>query len=354
MSFAAYLRSHAVRAVCGIVLLLAIAVLLPPLGITKDGTIFILLIAAILEAVPFFWEWARSLRYMHDLEKLSDEGIDALAFSRDIEEPTFPEGELSWQAIQNLARAAQAESHEAQASVDEYRQYVETWVHEVKTPLAAVRLMLANGQNLDPSAIAREIGRIDAYVEQALFYARSTSVENDYLIRSIPASSLVKDAVRSRARTLIEAHMGVSLSGLVQEDGTSPVLFCDPKWMDFILGQFIDNAVKYRAVPEKDGRNPELTFAARIVDAGTAHERAVLTVADNGCGISEADLPRIFERGFTGENGRSHGKATGMGLFLVKTLCQKMGLSVSVRSEEGKGTTFEIVFPRERSRMDAE
>ena len=147
--------------------------------------------------------------------------------------------------------------------------------------------------------------------------------------------------------------MGVSLSGLMQEDHSSPVLFCDPKWMDFILGQLIDNAVKYRALPELDGRQAQLSFAARIEDAGTAHERAVLAVRDNGCGISEADLPRIFERGFTGENGRSHAKATGMGLYLARTLCQKMGLSISARSKEGEGTTFEIVFPRERSRMVA-
>ena len=353
MSFATYLRSHALRTVSAIVLLLALGCLLPPLGVTRDGTLLFLILAAILEATPFLWEWVRSLRFARSLEQLSAEGEDALAYSRTIEEPAYPEGELSWQAIQNLARTAEAESHKMQADAEEYRQYVETWVHEVKTPLAAARLMLADSQNLDASALAHEIARIDAYVEQALFYARSTSVENDYLIRAIPAEELVKDAIRSRARTLIEAHMGVSLSGLMQEDHSSPVLFCDPKWMDFILGQLIDNAVKYRALPELDGRQAQLSFAARIEDAGTAHERAVLAVRDNSCGISEADLPRIFERGFTGENGRSHAKATGMGLYLARTLCQKMGLSISARSKEGEGTTFEIVFPRERSRMVA-
>ncbi|MEE8677838.1 MAG: sensor histidine kinase [Olsenella sp.] len=347
MNFAAYMRSHALRLAASLILLAALGALLLPLGVSTDGTILILIIAVILEAVPFLWGYARSRQYMHNLEVLADEGPDTLAYARSIEEPSYPEGELSWQAMQSLARAAQADSHEAEAAVEEYRQYVETWVHEIKTPLAAVRLMLANADAPDTAAVSREIARIDSYVEQALYYARSTSVEKDYLVRSVPADSLVKEAVRSRARTLIEAHMAVDMSGLTVQDGTSPVLICDPKWMDFILGQLIDNAVKYR-----QAKNPQISFSARIEEAGTANEHAVLKVADNGCGISEADLPRIFERGFTGENGRSHGKATGMGLYLVRTLCQKMGLSVSVRSREGKGTAFEIAFPQERSRFE--
>lgn len=354
MSFTTYIRSHALRLIASLVLLAALAVLLPPLGVSTDGMILILIIAAILEAAPLLWGYARGRQFTHDLEELADEGPDTLAYARNIEEPSYPEGELSWQAIQSLVRTAQAESHEAEAAVEEYRQYVETWVHEIKTPLAAVRLMLANTDAPDTAAVSREIGRIDAYVEQALYYARSTSVEKDYLVRSIPADELVKKAVRSRARTLIEAHMTVDMSGLTEKDGTSPILICDPKWMDFIVGQLIDNAVKYRADEAHDGRMPQISFAARIEGASTAQEHAVLRIADNGCGISAADLPRIFERSFTGENGRSHSKATGMGLFLVRTLCQKMGLSVTVCSKEGKGTAFEIAFPQERSRFDEE
>lgn len=346
-----YLKSHVARVTCSLLLLVAVAVLLPPLGVGRDGVLLVLIICAILEAIPFAWGWLRQHGFNEALSALAREEEDAVSLARDLPEPEYPEGDLAWQAIQNVVRAAQAESNEAQAGVEEYRRYVETWVHEVKTPLAACRLMLANAKSPDNAQLSRELGRIDSYVEQALYYARSTSVEKDYLIRAVPADRLVKDAVSSRARTLIEAHMGVDLSGLAQPDGTVPELYCDPKWMDFVLGQLIDNAIKYRAQPQADGRAPRLSFSTRVEDAGTARERAVLSVSDNGCGIAEADLPRVFDRGFTGQNGRSHQKSTGMGLYLVRTLCQKMGLAVGVRSRVGVGTTIEIAFPRERSRM---
>lgn len=351
MKVTSYLVGHTLRVTCGIFLLVALATLLPPLGVSHDGVILVMIVAAILELVPLAWEWLRQRRFDEALLALAHDNADAMSLARDLPEPEYPEGELAWQAIQNVAQSARAESNDVQAGAEEYRRYVETWVHEVKTPLAACRLMLANGKEPDAARLSRELGRIDACVEQALYYARSTSVQKDYLIRAVPADRLVKDAVSSRARTLIEAHMAVDLQGLSQPDGTSPELYCDPKWMDFVLGQLIDNAVKYRAQPQEDGRAPRLSFSARIEDAGTAHERAVLAVADNGCGIAEADLPRIFERGFTGQNGRSHQGSTGMGLYLVRTLCQKMGLSVRASSRAGAGTTIEVVFPRERSRM---
>ena len=330
MSLLAFLRSHAVRVVCSVLVLALLAAMLPVVGVERAAMELVVLLVAVLELVGLLWEWLRGRSFMRSLAGLAGGEEDVLDAVDTIPEPEYPEGELAWDAMR------------------EYRRYVELWVHEIKTPLAAMNLTLANARSEDARALSREVARVEADVENALYYARSTSVAEDYLLRRCDLAQLVRDAVKSRARSLIEAHMAVELG--VLEGEKDLWVFCDPKWMVFILGQLIDNAVRYRAVPEHDGREARLSFSARVEGAGSASERVVLNVADNGCGISEADLGRIFERGFTGTNGRSHERSTGMGLYLVRTLCEKMGLAVGARSAVGEGTGIDITFPRERSR----
>ncbi|MGN9235617.1 hypothetical protein ACTM8Z_10060, partial [Atopobiaceae bacterium HCP3S3_D6] len=137
--------------------------------------------------------------------------LDAIA---ELPEPSYPEGELAWGALQEVVRESRRRVAGLEEEMREYRRYVELWVHEVKTPLAAMNLMLANPGGPDARALSRELARVEADVEGALFYARSTSVSNDYLIRRCNLADLVREAVRSRARSLIEAHVAVDLSGL--------------------------------------------------------------------------------------------------------------------------------------------
>ena len=330
MSPLTYLRSHALRLVCSVAVVALLAVMLPMVGVEAGATQLVVLLVAVLELVSIVWEWLRERSFMRGLARLA-------------------EGELAWDALQSVAQASRRRGAQLEEEMQDYRRYVELWVHEIKTPLAAMNLTLANSRGEDARSLSREVARVEADVENALYYARSTSVAEDYLLRRCELTDLVREAVKSRARALIEARMAVDLGGL--EDEKDLWVFCDPKWMVFILGQLIDNAVRYRAVPEHDGREARLSFSARVEGAGSASERVVLDVADNGCGISEADLGRIFERGFTGTNGRSHERSTGMGLYLVRTLCEKMGLAVGATSAVGVGTTMSIAFPRERSRV---
>lgn len=407
MSLVAYVRGHLARLACSLTVLALLAVMLPVLGVEREATELVVLLACVIELAGYLWDWVRERPFTAGLERALRAGdaasaadapahaatpagaapaadtcagdlLDAIA---ELPEPTYPEGELAWGALQEVVRESRRRVVGLEEEMREYRRYVELWVHEVKTPLAAMNLMLANPGGPDARALSRELARVEADVEGALFYARSTSVSNDYLIRRCDLADLVREAVRSRARSLIEARVSVDLSGLEGAPAPGPEsapaagapapgagaaapapglesapaparpwVYCDPKWTAFVLGQLVDNAVRYRAVPERDGREPRLSFSASVEDAGGARERVVLHVTDNGCGIREADLGRVFERGFTGENGRTHERSTGMGLYLVRTLCEKMGLSVRARSAAGVGTTIEVTFPRERSR----
>ena len=211
--------------------------------------------------------------------------------------------------------------------------------HEIKTPIAAAHLMAADLHGGVAAKLKAELDRIESYVEQALYYARSTSLARDYAIRELPLAEAVRAACKKNARYLIEHGAIPSI-----EVGDDVSVFADASWLSFVLGQVVVNAAKYGATAVR--------FTAREEGTGTSAARTVLEIADNGRGIPAADVPRVFDRGFTGENGRDQGSATGMGLYLVATLCEKMGLGVGLASEEGTGTRVMLAFPHDRRRRD--
>ena len=202
-----------------------------------------------------------------------------------------------------------------------------------------IKLMLANNPGPESAKVARELERIEAQVDQALYYARSTSVERDYAIREVNLADAAREACKRHSRFLIEK--GCTPAFDIPDALT---VLADEPWLVFILGQVIVNAAKYGATT--------LAFTVREKEPGTPRGRTVLEVRDNGCGIPAADVPRVFERGFTGQVGRAHGSATGMGLYLVASLCASMGLHVGLASEEGTGTRVILTFPHDRTRKE--
>lgn len=264
-----------------------------------------------------------------------------------VHRPDFLEGALVWDMLRAIAKRANDDEAASRRQLMEYREYIETWVHEAKSPLAAAHLMLENleersGDELGYErieAVGDELRRVEGYIEQALFYARSETVDRDYLIRKHPLSALVASALKANAPALIAAHVAPMTEHLDYE------VFTDEKWAAFILGQIIQNSVKYACA-----ERPVIMFTGSLTDEGLATESVELVVADNGCGVSEADLPRVFEKGFTGENGRTGKRSTGIGLYLVKRLCDKMGVGIAASSEEGAGFAITLRFSTNKYR----
>ena len=210
----------------------------------------------------------------------------------------------------------------------EYREYIEQWVHEITTPVTAMRLLCEN----HPSALSKELlvelEKTNRCTEQVLYYARSEHTETDYSIREIRLFDVVHQAIAENKYLLLQNGVRIEL----QE--TDDTVYSDEKWLCFILNQLIVNAVQYRAAGQ-----PVLRFAA-----GRQGSEVVLRVEDNGPGIPAGDLPRIFEKGFTGQNGRKTGRhATGLGLYLCKRLCGKLDLGLCAHSA-GAGTTMQLSF----------
>ena len=271
-----------------------------------------------------------------------DEAVSPLDAAQNLPYPASSVERLSDAALAACGRAGADEAARARREAEDYRSFVEAWSHEVKTPIHTATLLSAGDPSPTGQAMAAELERVDGYVEQALYYARSTSVERDFAVRETDLACVVRDAIHQRTSLLLAAGVRVELGELGYR------VLCDAKWVRFMLGQLIDNACKYQDAL----RHQVLTFSARQEGEGTAEERVVLTVADTGLGIPSEDLPRIFDKGFVGENGRAEGQAasTGLGLYLVRTLAAKTGLAVSAASEPGAGTRFEIAFPMNRFR----
>ena len=217
---------------------------------------------------------------------------------------------------------------DAQADQREYREYVESWVHEIKTPITAARLLCRNIEGESRNRISHELGQMEAHVERALFYARAESPEKDIVIRPLPLEDIVSQSIQNHKELLIQGGIRIETKGL------EGVVYTDRKWVCFILGQLLQNSVRYC------GENPIIT-----ISSSSAGKQINLTVADNGIGIPEYELPRIFDRGFTGSNGRARGGSTGMGLYLCRRLAGFLEIQVQADSQEGQGTSVTLTFP---------
>lgn len=257
---------------------------------------------------------------------------------------------------------------DARAAQREYREYVESWVHEIKTPITAAGLICRNVDSVTRRKLSPELAQIEAHVERALFYARAESPEKDFIIRRFRLSEIVEEAVERHRALLIQSEVvldicaaadgmtgiknehtdkaeGDSDSGM--EVGLQHIVYTDDKWAVFILGQLLQNAARYRRVGSGDHEIAEDGESAPMItlSAKRLGRQVQLAVSDNGIGIPAHELSRVFDRGFTGSNGRSRGGSTGMGLYLCRRLadCLEMGLQIS--SKEGEGTTVTLTFP---------
>lgn len=215
----------------------------------------------------------------------------------------------------------------AKSETDRQRQRIENadyftmWIHQIKTPIAAMQLILREQDDARSRELLAELFRIDQYAEMALTYARLESPTTDLVLRRCAVEPIVRSVVRQYAGQFVRRHVALRCE-------IEPVCaLTDEKWLAFILGQLLSNAVKYT----ENG-----TVTVRVT------KEPVLSVSDTGIGIAPEDLPRIFEKGFTGYNGRAGRKSTGLGMYLSRCAAEKLGHRISVQSAPGQGTTVSV------------
>lgn len=213
------------------------------------------------------------------------------------------------------------ERSEADLKMQDMLDYFTLWAHQIKTPIAAMRLVLQSGEPIDAGELEQELFRVEQYVEMLLNYIRLGSDSTDYVIRRVEIDSMLHQSVKKYAMQFIRRKIRLNYS----ETGLTALT--DEKWLSFVIEQVLANALKY----SRPGG--EIRIYA---------EGETLCIADNGIGIAAEDLPRVFEKGYTGCNGRTDKKSTGIGLYLCRRILDKLGHSIKIESGVGQGTKVMI------------
>ena len=216
--------------------------------------------------------------------------------------------------------------------MNDYKEYIELWIHEIKIPIATSKMIIQNNKNSVTRNIDEELDKVEGYIEQALFYARSNITNKDYFIRKYNLVKIINECIKKNKNIIIQDKISLELHDLELD------VFTDNKWTIFILTQVINNCIKYM----KEEKNKKIEIFAR-----QNAQNVVLYIVDNGIGIEEGEISRVFDKGFTGTNGRiKNRKSTGIGLYLCKKLCNKLGMGIEISSEKDVGTEVRIVFPK--------
>lgn len=276
------------------------------------------LIALLTAGAADFFRWRRKVLLLESLRGQAALLLSLVPEPQNLEEAAYRE--LLTELDEDRRTAVSALDARLRESVD----YYTMWVHQIKTPISAMRLILQDDESEQGRALSAELFRVERYVELVLSYLRLGGGSSDYVIRQVDVDGVLRQAARKYAPLFIRGKVSLEL----RETGLKAL--SDEKWLQLVVEQVLSNAVKYAP--------------GGHVTVWSEGER--LFIRDDGVGIAAEDLPRIFERGFTGYNGRMDKRATGIGLYLSREICHKLGHTITVESELGKGTLVTIGLAR--------
>ena len=249
---------------------------------------------------------------------------------------SFPEAdgvlEADYQEIIHLMREQHERAEQrTEQGLREMMDYYTVWVHQIKTPIASMRLALQNEDTAESRQLQSELGRIERYVEMVLTFLRLGADSTDYVIKEHELDDIVRGAVKKLAGDFINKKIKLEYTELDEK------VLTDEKWLSFVVEQVLSNAVKYTS---------EGTVSIYTESPKT------LCIRDTGIGIAADDLPRVFENGYTGYNGRSDKRASGIGLYLCRRVCNKLGHTISAESKAGEGTVIRIALDKKKLEVE--
>lgn len=294
--------------------------------------IYIPLIIMGLYVISIIIEYFKRKKFYDNLLKMLEELDEKYLITEIIKTPNFLEGQIFKNSLEQIDKSMLENVNKYKYMTEDYKEYIELWIHEIKIPISASKMVIENNKNAITKSIDEELDKVENYIEQALFYARSNTVEKDYYIRKVFLKEIVTESIKKNKSSLIQEKISIDIHDLEIEVNT------DNKWIVFILNQIIQNSIKYR---KKENSVMEIY-------ANQGKENVILYIKDNGIGIKQGEITRVFEKGFTGTNGRlSNKKSTGIGLYLCKKLCNKLGIGIELNSVQNEGTKVKLVFPKD-------
>lgn len=292
----------------------------PNVHIHISNLLYLLLILAILFSSYLVFDYRRKKGFLREIKEKVETGT--------ILEPSQVHSfeEKSYIVLLNIhKRQYEQRLEQIQNEQKEWHEYITSWVHEIKTPISVSKMMIETDQKI--GSLEEEIEKIEHLVEQALYFNRTSDFSKDYFIQEMDVEQIIKEVIKKNRRLFFSKKIRLQLSL------SSLEVLSDKKGLIFILDQFLSNSLKYTPV------------GGEIVIHIDQNEKRI-TIRDNGIGIPAEDVPRVFQKGFTGKNGRQVASSTGMGLYLANKIADKLGHQLSLQSQEGSYTEASICFSK--------
>ena len=343
MKFREYLADH-----ISIILIFLFVIILSEclfliFNITFELNVFILAIDIAGFLFSFIFSYFKEAIFLRELQKRTELLDQKFLIHELLPTPETHKEQILCQVISDINRSMIDQINQYKYNFRDFKEYLELWVHEIKLPIASLRLILEHERKNQESIL--QLDRLDSYVNQILYFARSEHVEKDYQISECSLANIVKHVALKNQDIILNSQIKFQVENL------DKIVETDPKWLEFILDQLLANCIKYRKI-----KHPEIKIYTEEKDKFLA-----LHVYDNGIGIPLSDQSRIFQKAFTGQNGRileqdqkkakllaetKYLKSTGMGLYIVKKLIKKLGHQISVSSTENEYTDIVIYFAK--------
>ena len=247
--------------------------------------------------------------------------------------PTTYEEELIYNTLYDINKSMIENVSSYINSTKDFKDYIEMWIHEVKIPISSLILMTHNHKDQVPKEYTEEIRRLDNYIDQILYYVRSNYTSEDFIFKKVKLEKIISSVALKNKDDLLENKIDLIV------DIKNTEVYTDTKWLEFILNQIINNSIKYK----KDIQNSYIQ-----IKATENSNQIALSIKDNGIGIPKSDISNVFKKSFTGTNGRDKIKSTGMGLYIAKKLCTKLGHKIEIESEKKEYTIVKITFGKNK------
>ena len=329
MRFNEYLKDKFIIVLTYFFVLIIILVLLFTFNVNYFLIISIAFFYLLSIIISILYDYYRRKYFYNYIHKKLDELDKKYLIVELMNNPDFIDGKILKDYLYEIDKSYIEELNKYKYFNIEFREYIELWCHEIKTPISTSKMIIDNNKNKITNSILEEIDNIEYFIEQVLFYARSGSLEKDYLVNDLNLKNIVDNVIKNNKKNILSKKIKI------QTLKESIYVKSDSKWLEYIINQIIINSIKY----SKD-KDSYINISYKI-----NKNNIMLFIEDNGIGIKSEELNRVFDKGFTGSNGRGKYNSTGIGLYLCKKLCNKLGLSISINSKENIYTKVTIIFP---------
>ena len=322
-----YIKDNIINIIIYFATLIILILFFRVLKLSKEALISAYTILAISGLLLFFYNYGRKKVFYDDFTKQLKDLDKKYIITELIEKPNFLEGKILYDSLYEIDKAMNEEIKKYKLSLEELKEYIEMWVHEVKIPVSSILLMAYKKDDI--AKVVEPTKRIENFVEQVLYYARSENAEKDFIIKESNLKEIINKVIKNNKEVFILKKVELKIENI-----DNIKVLTDSKWLEFIINQIINNSLKYL-----DKQKPVIKISAK------ENEKSIeLNIYDNGIGIPKGDIRKVFNKSFTGENGRKVQTSTGMGLYICKQLCEKLGHKIEIDSKENEYTNMKITF----------